>query len=357
MSAIIDAPAKPTILVVDDAPENIDVLAEILRPLYKVKVAINGAKALTVATSNKPPDLILLDIMMPGMSGYQVCVALKDNLATRRVPVIFCTAMGEVEDEKRGFEVGCVDYISKPVSPQLVLARVKTHLSLSQVERDLERKVAERTAEVIETRLAIIKCLGKAAEYKDDQTGHHVVRMAHFSRLLGAATGMADADVDLLFQAAPMHDVGKIGVPDHILKKPGKLDAEEWAIMQKHVDFGVEILIDQRSELLQLASIIAHTHHEKWNGSGYPRKLAGEDIPLVGRIVAIADVYDALRSVRPYKPEWPLEKVVKLFEEERGRHFDPRLIDLMMPLLPQFEEITAQYRDQPGDAAAADGAT
>ena len=347
MSTLITPPGdeKASILVVDDAPENIDVLGGILRPHYKVKAALNGEKALAIARADRPPDLILLDIMMPGMSGYQVCTLLKDNLQTRRIPVIFCTAMGEVQDETRGFESGCVDYITKPVSPPIVLARVRTHLTLYQIERTLERKVAERTADLNETRLQIIKCLGKAAEFKDDQTGHHVLRMAHYSRLLGLAAGMTEADADLLFQAAPMHDVGKIGVPDAILKKPGKLDPEEWVIMQQHVENGALILGEQKSELLSLAKIIAMTHHEKWNGSGYPNRLAGEDIPLAGRIVAIADVYDALTSVRPYKPAWPLDKVVALFQEERGRHFDPRLVDLMMPLTPQFEEIRLRYMD------------
>ena len=335
---------RVSILVVDDAPQNIDVLDGILRPHYKVRAAIDGDKALASAR-RQPPDLILLDVMMPGLSGYDVCAALKADLATRRIPVIFCTAMGEVKDETHGFELGCVDYITKPVSPPIVLARVQTHLALYRTERELERRVAERTAELRETQLAVIKCLGKAAEFKDDQTGFHVVRMAHYSRLLGLAAGLTEADADLLFQAAPMHDVGKIGVPDSILKKPGKLDQDEWGEMKQHVVNGGLILGEQKSELLKLAKVIALSHHEKWDGSGYPLGLAGEAIPLSGRIVAAADVWDALTSPRPYKPAWPQERVLQYFRDQRGRHFDPRLVDLLLPLVPKFDEIRAQFAD------------
>ncbi|WP_420464612.1 HD domain-containing phosphohydrolase [Panacagrimonas sp.] len=338
---------QTTVLVVDDTPENIDVLGGILRPHYRVKVAINGERALALARSAEAPDLILLDIMMPGLSGYEVCAALKEHLPTRHIPVIFCTAMGEVEDERRGFELGCVDYIAKPVSAPLVLARVQTHLTLYRTERTLERRVAEKTAELADNQVEIIRSLGKAAEFKDDHTGFHVIRMSHYARLLGRACGMTAADAELLMLAAPMHDVGKIGIPDHILRKPAKLDADEWATMQQHVQYGAEILGTHRSELLRLANTIALTHHEKWDGSGYPDGLAGEAIPLVGRIVAIADVFDALCSVRPYKPAWPVEQVVAYLVEQRGKHFDPHLVDLSLPLVPEFMALREQYPDVP----------
>lgn len=341
----------PTLLVVDDTPENIDVLGGILRPHYRVNVAISGERALTLARSNDPPDLILLDIMMPGLSGYEVCGALKADLATRRIPIIFCTAMGEVEDERKGFDLGCVDYITKPVSAPLVLARVHTHLTLFRTERVLEQRVAEKTAELAENQIEIIRSLGKAAEFKDDATGHHVIRMSHYARLIGRACGMTEADAELLMLAAPMHDVGKIGIPDHILRKPGGLDPDEWAIMQRHVGYGADILGAHRSELLRLANTIALTHHEKWDGSGYPHGLAGDSIPLAGRIVAIADVFDALCSRRPYKPAWSVEQVVDYLCDQRGRHFDPQLVDLTLPLVPQFMEIRARYLDH-GDVVA-----
>jgi putative two-component system response regulator len=336
---------RQTILVVDDVPQNIDVLAGILSNRYRVKAAPDGARALAIARSSPAPDLILLDIMMPGMDGFAVCTALKADLRTQRIPVIFITAMSEVEDEARGFALGAVDYITKPVSQAIVEARVKTHLALYQQERELERKVRERTTELLETRLSIIRCLGRAAEYKDDQTGKHVIRMSHYSRLLGRAAGLTEADADLLMNAAPMHDIGKIGIPDQILKKAGTLDAEEWSVMQQHVNFGVEILADQASSLLTLAREIAASHHEKWDGSGYPAGLKGEAIPLAGRIVAIADVYDALTSPRPYKEAWPVDEVVAHMVAGSGQHFDPALIELFVPLVPAFEEIRLRYQD------------
>jgi putative two-component system response regulator len=336
---------RQTILVVDDVPQNIDVLAGILSNRYRVKAATDGARALAIARSSPAPDLILLDIMMPGMDGFAVCTALKADLRTQRIPVIFITAMSEVEDEARGFALGAVDYITKPVSQAIVEARVKTHLALYQQERELERKVRERTTELLETRLSIIRCLGRAAEYKDDQTGKHVIRMSHYSRLLGRAAGLTEADADLLMNAAPMHDIGKIGIPDQILKKAGTLDAEEWSVMQQHVNFGVEILADQASSLLTLAREIAASHHEKWDGSGYPAGLKGEAIPLAGRIVAIADVYDALTSPRPYKEAWPVDEVVAHMVAGSGQHFDPALIELFVPLVPAFEEIRLRYQD------------
>ena len=336
-----------TILVVDDAPENIDVLSGILRADYKVRAAINGEKALAIAMGDKPPDLVLLDIMMPGMSGYEVCQRLKNHLPTRHIPVIFCTAMGEVENEQRGFEMGCVDYITKPVSPPLVLARVKTHLALHHQNRVLERLVMERTRELHATRLAIIRILGKAAEYKDDNTGQHVLRMAHYCRILGLAAGLSETDAEMLAQAAPMHDVGKIGTPDAILKKPGKLTPEEWVVMRQHVDNAAQILGDEPSELLQMARTIALTHHEKWDGTGYPQGLKAEEIPLIGRISALADVFDALNSKRPYKDGVSVAEVVEIIRSESGSHFDPALVDKLIANLPQFLQVQARFADSP----------
>jgi putative two-component system response regulator len=212
-----------TVLVVDDIPQNIEVMAGILRPEFRVKAAITGPRALALCTGDDPPDLILLDVMMPDMDGLEVCKRLKADLRSRGIPVIFVTAMSEIEDETHGFEAGCVDYVTKPVSPPVVLARVRTHLALSNQKRELEREVQARTAELMKTRMAVIRCLGKASEFKDDNTGLHVIRMSHYSRVLGLAVGMSEADADLLMQASPMHDVGKIGVPDSILKKAGRL--------------------------------------------------------------------------------------------------------------------------------------
>ncbi len=336
---------KQTILIVDDLPENIDVLNSILKDQYQVKVALNGERALKIVRGDSPPDIILLDIMMPGMDGYEVCRQLKADYATRNIPVIFVTAKGEVEDETKGLKVGAVDYITKPVSPPVVKARVRTHLALYDQNRELEHQVQLRTSELHETRLEIIRRLGRAAEYKDNETGLHIIRMSHYVRLIAEAAGLSEPHVDILYNAAPMHDIGKIGIPDHILLKPGKLDSDEWEIMMTHAAIGAQIIGDHDSELLQLAAKICLTHHEKWNGTGYPNGLSGADIPIEGRIVAIADVFDALTSERPYKKAWTVEKACDLIGSERGQHFDPQLVDNFCGVLPDILEIKEKYAE------------
>jgi len=342
--------SKPTILVVDDVPENIDVLRGILAADYKIKVALNGEKALKIACSESPPDLVLLDVMMPGMNGYEVCRRLKADPRTRKTPVIFVTAMGDVDNEKQGFDLGAVDYITKPVSPPIVHARVEAQLALYDQNRQLESKVRQRTSELNESRLEIIRVLGRAAEFKDNETGMHVMRMSHYSRLIAEAIGMDDDEVELVLHAAPMHDIGKIGIPDHVLLKPGKLDDTEWVMMRQHPEFGADFLGEHDSELLQMARVVALNHHEKWDGSGYPQGLAGEDIPLVGRIVAVADVFDALTSERPYKKAWDVEKAVGLLKEEAGRHFDPALVPVFLERIDEVREIMARYAEETVEA-------
>ena len=342
------AAQRQTILIVDDTPENIDVLTGVLDPFYRTKVATNGERALRIAFGDSKPDLILLDIMMPGISGYDVCRRLKRNSDTHGIPVIFVTAMNEMEDEKLGLELGAVDYITKPVSPAIVLARVRTHLALYDQARELDRLVRLRTVELETTRRQIIHRLGRAAEFKDNETGNHVIRMSHFSRLIGEAHGLGPANVELLFHAAPMHDVGKIGIPDNILLKPGKLDAVEWEVMRQHPRMGAEILGQHKNALLQAAHDVALTHHEKWDGSGYPQGLRGEEIPLFGRIVAIADVFDALTSTRPYKQAWSIEAAVAHIKQGAGQHFDPELIAPFEAVLPEILSIRDRYAEEHG---------
>jgi putative two-component system response regulator len=342
MSQAVD---KQIILVVDDTPDNIDVLSGILRPDYKVKAALNGEKALKIAETEPQPDIILLDIMMPGMDGYEVCEKLKSNPVTAKIPIIFVTAKTEVEDEQKGFELGAVDYITKPVSPPIVQARVRTQLAMYDQNRELERKVRERTVELNDTRLEIIRRLGRAAEYKDNETGLHVIRMSHYSRLLASAISDDEEWVDLVYNAAPMHDIGKIGIPDSILLKKGKLNDEEWNIMRQHPSYGAEIIGDQSYKLMSMAREIALTHHEKWDGSGYPNGLKGEEIPLPSRIVAIADVFDALTTERPYKKAWSVEDTVNLIDKESGSHFDPNLTPLLHEVLPDMLDIREQYQE------------
>ena len=339
---------KQCVLVVDDSPENIDLLSEILRDDYRVRVATSGEKALKIVYSDEPPDLILLDIMMPGISGLEICRRLKANPDRRRIPIIFVTAMSSTEDERRGLEIGAVDYITKPISPPIVMARVRTHLALYDQSRELANMVAQRTTELLTTRQQIIRRLGRAAEFKDNETGNHVLRMSHYARLIALAHGLGEESAGIIFNTAPMHDIGKIGIPDAILLKPGKLDAAEWEVMYQHPIMGAEIIGKHDNELLETARIIALTHHEKFDGSGYPQGLTGEAIPLEGRIVAIADVFDALVSVRPYKPALPLETALQYFDEQSGRHFDPTLLVAFKKALPEILRIKEIYADENG---------
>ncbi len=338
---------RQTVLVVDDAPANIDLLVGSLKEEYNVKAATRGEKALQIIRSEVPPDMILLDIMMPGMDGYEVCRQLKEDFTTRHIPIIFITAKIGIEDEIRGFKLGAVDYITKPISPPIVQARVRAQLALFDQNQFLDRQVKEQTAQLHDTQLQIVRRLGRAAEYKDNETGLHVIRMSHYSEILGRAVGMSEREAALLLNAAPMHDIGKIGIPDSILQKPGKLDAAEWVTIQTHCQIGADIIGDAGdSELLEMAQVVALTHHEKWDGSGYPQHLAGEAIPRVGRIVAVADVFDALTSVRPYKPAWPVEQALALLQQGAGSHFDPHLIALFMHALPEILAFKDQYSEQ-----------
>ncbi|QYK00918.1 response regulator [Shewanella psychrotolerans] len=333
-----------TVLVVDDTPENIDILVGILGGDYKVKVAIDGPKALALARKSAP-DLILLDVMMPGMNGYEVCKRLKQDPLTSHIPVIFVTALADVADETQGFELGAVDYITKPVSAPVVKARVKTHLALYDQKRLLEEEVKSRTKELEETRFEIIRRLGRAAEYKDNETGLHVIRMSHYAKLLAQQAGLPDKYCELIYNAAPMHDIGKIGTPDSILKKPAKLDADEWKEMQRHAEIGAQIIGEHNDPLLEMAKRIALTHHEKWDGSGYPNGLSGTEIPIEGRIVAIADVFDALTSIRPYKKAWTIEDTMNLIESESGKHFDPELVVHFCAILDEAVKVRDAHNE------------
>jgi len=344
--------AKQTILAVDDAPENIDVLRGILADDYKVKVATNGEKALKIAFSENPPDLILLDIMMPEMDGYEVCRQLKEDPRTKRIPVIFVTAKGEIADEAHGFELGAVDYITKPVSPPIVHARVEAQLALYDQNRVLEQKVNERTAEIRalnveieDTQKEVVFTMGAIGETRSKETGNHVKRVAEYSRIFAIHYGLSEDEANLIKMASPMHDIGKVGIPDSVLNKPGKLTPEEFDHMKKHAELGYEMLRYSTRPILKAAATLAYEHHEKWNGKGYPQGLVGEDTHLYGRITAIADVFDALGSDRCYKKAWDDEKIFTLLKEERGEHFDPKLVDIFFEHLEEFLQVRAEYRD------------
>lgn len=344
---------RETILIVDDMPENISILAEILRQDYRVTFATNGPDALAAAREKPRPGLILLDVMMPGMSGYEVCQQLKTLPETAGIPVIFLTSRADVSNEEIGLQMGAVDYLHKPCHPAIVRQRVRNHLALHNYTQALELRVHERTRELEQTRIEIIRRLGRAAEYRDNETGMHVLRMSSCCHKLAIAAGLSAERAELLQLAAPMHDIGKIGIPDHILLKPGKLDSDEWATMQRHVEIGAEIIGEHRSELLAMARLVALTHHERWDGLGYPHGLAGEDIPIEGRISAICDVFDALLSKRPYKEAWPEQQAVDFIISQSGKAFDPALVNLFIELVPELNRIRSLYLDEPAEQAQA----
>lgn len=329
---------KHTILIVDDTKENIDVLSGLLIEDYFVKFALNGKMALAVAEKFQP-DLILLDIMMPNMDGYETCEHLKENILTADIPIIFVTAKVENEDEKKGFEVGAVDYISKPIQPMTVKSRIKTHLEIANREKHLQRLVNDKVKLLNQMNYEIIHILGRASDYKDTETGEHIQRTQEYSYLLAKAYGLSEEKSQTIKKATPMHDIGKIGVPDGILQKKGKLNESEWEYITKHPKMGYDIIGNQNSTLLKVAKKIALEHHEKWNGTGYPRMLKGKQISLEGRIVSIVDVFDALTSKRPYKDAWPLEKAFELIRDESGEHFDPNLAEVFLSLKSEIKEI------------------
>ncbi len=336
---------KARILIVDDTLENIQVLGLLLRKKnYQVVIARNGKEALDMVERARP-DLVLLDVMMPEMDGLETCRRLKESVETNTIPIIFLTAMHERNDVIRGLELGAVDYISKPFNATELLVRVNTHLSLYLLQQDLEQRVKERTValrkaleNVKEAHFDTIERLVLAAEYKDEDTAAHIQRMSRYTALLARRVGLPTEEVELVQVASQMHDVGKMGIPDSILLKPGKFNDDEFAIMKQHTHMGARILNGSPSKLLQTGETIAMSHHEKWDGSGYPNRVKGEEIPLLGRICTVADVFDALTSTRPYKQAFSNDKARQILQEGRGGHFEARIVDLF---LENFDEVLA----------------
>ena len=333
---------KANILIVDDSKMNVSKLNNILMDKYDVDFALSGESALKTI-SHKLPDLILLDIIMPGMSGYEVCKILKSSDRPKYIPIIFVTSRDYEFDEAKAFEYGAVDYIVKPVREIVVNARVKAHLSYYYHQIELEDRVHMKTKEIYDTRLEIIKKLGIAAEYKDNDTGMHIARMSRYCYIIAKNYGLSEADARTLLNASPMHDVGKIGIPDNILEKKGMLDEDEWLIMRDHCRIGKEILGNNSSELLKIASIVSFEHHEKWDGSGYPRGLKNTEIKICARIVALCDVFDALTSNRPYKKAWPVDKAIEYIRAESGKHFDPKVVEAFDKSLDDIIKIKKRY--------------
>ena len=357
---------RPTVLVVDDTPDNLSLMSGLLRELSRVQVANSGERALKLVQTGPQPDLILLDIMMPGLSGYDVCEALKADASTRDIPIIFLTAMAATQDEKKGLDMGAVDFITKPVNPPIVLSRVATQLKVkaaSDFLRDqnayLEAEVKRRTEELAAIQDVTILAMASLAETRDNDTGNHIRRTQHYIKTLANHLKdhprfrhfLTEKTIDSLFKSAPLHDIGKVGIPDRILLKPGKFTPEEFEIMKSHCSLGRDAIqhaedqLGLKVEFLQLAKEIAYSHQEKWDGSGYPEGIGGDDIPIAARLMAVADVYDALISRRVYKDGMPHEKAVEIIVEGRGSHFDPDIADAFFVLSEEFRSIAARYAD------------
>lgn len=357
---------KPRVLIVDDEAFYIKVLVELLSPDYQVTLAKSGEQALKLLSGGPLPDLILLDVLMPGMDGYEVCQALQEDPRTNEIPVIFLTVKSEVDDEIKGFESGACDYIAKPFSPPIVTARVATHLALQRSRKELkvyaehlEQRVRERTEEISRTQDVAIFCMTSLAETRDNETGMHIRRTQHYVRALAEHLNsherfhrhIDDDFIELLFKSAPLHDIGKVGVPDRILLKPGKLDAQEWEEMKKHAEYGKAAIDNAEqqygsSSFLNIAKEIAYCHHERWDGQGYPQGLKEEEIPLSARLMAVADCYDALISRRVYKEPFSFEKAANIIREGRGSHFDPDIVDAFITLESVFTATAKRFADE-----------
>ena len=369
----LDFTEKPTVLVVDDTPDNLSLMSGLLKEHYRVMLANNGERAIKLARAAEAPDLILLDIMMPGLSGYDVCKILKDDPATLHIPIIFLTAMTAAEEERKGLELGAVDFITKPVNPPIMLARVSTQLQVKVAAdflRDkndyLEAEVQRRGRELAAIQDVTILAMASLAETRDNDTGNHIRRTQHYMRLLADQLRthprfdrfLDDKTIDILFKSAPLHDIGKVGIPDRILLKPGRFEPHEFEIMKTHCKLGRDAIqhaedqLGLEVEFLYHAKQIAYSHQEKWDGSGYPEGLAGDAIPISARMMAVADVYDALISRRVYKEGMPHEKAVSIITEGRGQHFDPDIVDAFLAAKDQFRAIALEFADSDDDLAA-----
>jgi len=346
-----------TVLIVDDTETNIDILVDTLEEEHEIRVAMDGETALQ-DISEFPPDLILLDIMMPGMSGYEVCRTLKSDIKTANIPIIFLTAMAEEQDEEKGLDLGAIDYITKPFSPKLVKSRVRNHLQLKVYQDKLEQLVIERTKKLQLTQEITIESMATLAEYRDPETGGHITRTKNYVKILAIALKnhpqfshiLNDKSIDLMYQSAPLHDIGKVAISDDILLKPGKLTDEEFDIMKRHTTFGRDAIAASEKKLgsdsfLVYAREMAETHQEKWDGSGYPQGLKENEIPVSGRLMALADVYDALISKRVYKPSFSHKKAISIITEGKGKHFDPDIVDAFMLVQDEFRQVALEHAE------------
>jgi len=357
---------KQTILAVDDTLVNIDVVKGVLAQDYLVQAALNGKMALKIIEKKKP-DLILLDVMMPEMDGYELCQILKSQEETKDIPIIFLTAKAQADDETKGLSLGAVDYITKPISPPILKERVKNHLMLQESKallarqnEVLEERIIERTSQLSELQDVAMVAMGALAESRDPETGNHIRRTQRYVKVLATEVAkhakyqdfLTPEVITSLYKSAPLHDIGKVGIQDSILLKPGKLTDEEFEEMKRHTTYGRDALaaaeqsIDSADNFLVFAKEIAYSHQEKWDGSGYPEGLSGEDIPLPARLMAIADVYDALISKRVYKPAFSHEKAIDIITEGKGSHFEPLLVDCFLNIVDDFNQVAQDFADK-----------
>lgn len=370
MNKAIDLMRRSSVLVVDDSPDNLKLIGGLLKDLYRVKIATDGEKALAIARGPSTPDLILLDVMMPGMSGYDVCRLLKSDPLTQNIPIIFLTALSSDQDESEGLEIGGADYVTKPVNPRVLLARVKTQIenkASSDFIRNqndfLDAEVQRRTLELTAIQDVTILSMASLAETRDSDTGNHILRTQYYVRALAEALRqhprfrdyLTHDGIDMLFKSAPLHDIGKVGIPDHILLKPGRLTIEEFEIMKTHTTLGRDALQGAENSLgtqvgfLEIAKEIAYCHQEKWDGSGYPQGLSGDDIPISARLMAVADVYDALISRRVYKEGMTHEEAIAIITDSAGTHFDPDIVEAFLSIDDEFRRIALRYTDSDED--------
>jgi len=356
---------KSKILCVDDTPTNLKLLIDLLSDVYEVKIATNGVQALEIL-ENYPADLVLLDIMMPEMDGYETCQHIRNNFKTKDIPILFITAKNQPEDEEKGLRIGGNDFISKPINPGVLYARIETQIKLREAQKslqahneNLEEQVKQRIGEVLRLQDSSIFVMVSLAEFRDENTGNHIRRTQYYVEALAKAAAntamfrpyLSDKNIEVMTKSAPLHDIGKIAIPDPILLKPGKLTDEEFAVMKTHSEKGYNILkqasrsMGESGQVLEIAQQIALSHHEKWDGSGYPNGLVGEAIPLAARLMALADVYDALTSARPYKRAFSAEEAFEIIEQGRGSHFQPELVDLFLELKPELQQIALEHPD------------
>ncbi|MFC1749478.1 HD domain-containing phosphohydrolase [Pseudomonadota bacterium] len=354
MSSVMNNILNAGILIVDDNQANVTLLEMMLSyaGYTQVQSTTDSREVKDIYHSNNI-DLILLDIRMPYLDGFQVMEQLSDQIKDDYLPILVLTAQKDMETRVKSLESGAKDFVTKPFDRLEVLNRISNMLEVRLLYNEraeqnelLASKVRDRTQELADTRLEIIHRLGRAGEYRDNETGMHVVRMSKTSHCLALAMGLGETYADMILNASPMHDVGKIGVPDQILLKPGKLDPQEWETMKTHTTIGADIIGKHHSDLMQMARSIALTHHEKWDGSGYPNGLVGKEIPIEGRICAIADVFDALTAERPYKKAWPIQDAINYIRENANTHFDPQLTLKFDSVLPCILKITKDYAEE-----------